>query len=153
VKHLLFILVIFSFTGCREGFTPEQPVPVQNNFRDTQSSELTANNYKAWRIVNAAIDSVPLIIEPCEADDRYTFYMDGQFSIDPVFALCDSTDTGIEGNWYFEQDKSILVLQINQSYGSYTILNLSNDTFRVQSGAFDTTGAYLGLQTTTFIPY
>ena len=153
MRIIVPLLLIFICSACREPVTPEKTVPIENQFRDTSSPELTNNDSKAWKLFSIYIDSIEVQIPECETDDRYIFDMTGSFLYEPVFYSCDSLgDENIQGSWYFTEEQSILILEINGSKTSQNVVQLSKDTFEIQGIAADSDGNYLGAQYTKMIP-
>ncbi len=70
--------------------------------------------------------------EACEEDNTTTFFTDPTFTDDIGTALCEESETDVQGTWEFKANETIISIRAaGESASDWNIVDLTNSTLKI----------------------
>lgn len=117
MKNLLFYLLFFSVAviSCNDDDADPQPFE-----RQVELLAGKANESKSWIVESVIVNGGELELEPCDADNIFTFYNNAlqEYKLTSGALKCGSSIPTLleEGAWMFTTDGKMLIISANKIF-------------------------------------
>ena len=117
MKNLLFFLLLLSvaMSGCKDDDT--DPLPFEKQVELLAGKK---NESKSWIVESVTVNGSELELEPCDADNIFTFYNNDlqEYKLTSGALKCESAHPSLleEGAWMFTTDGKMLIISANKIF-------------------------------------